>query len=70
MEARSQYVSTGRQKSGGLEYSLYFAAVFVISLVPATVQMVIPKAGQARKFFLTDAWAKAQEVTPVIFQSL
>ena len=70
MEARSQYVSTAKHKSAGLEYGLYFAAVFVISLVPATIQMVIPKAGQGRKFFVTDAWAKAQEVTPMIFQSL
>ncbi|MEM8869966.1 MAG: cytochrome PufQ [Pseudomonadota bacterium] len=70
MEVRSSYAPAYRQKSGGLEYSLYFAAVFAISLVPALAQMVVPKAGQARKFFVTDAWAKAQEVTPVIFQSL
>ncbi|MEM7613717.1 MAG: cytochrome PufQ [Pseudomonadota bacterium] len=69
MGARSTYVPASKQKSGGLEYSLYFAAVFAISLVPATVQMIVPKTGQTRKFFVTDAWAKAQEVTPMIFHS-
>ena len=70
MEARSHYVPAHRHRSGGLEYSLYFMAVFGISLVPAAARMVVPKRGTPRKFFVTDAWARAREVTPVIFQSL
>ena len=71
MNARSQHVSTARTTGrSGLEYGVYFTLVFAISLIPAAAHMVIPKAGQPRKFFVTDAWAMAQEVTPVIFSSL
>ena len=70
MEARSHIVTPTRAQKGGFEYGLYFALVFTISLLPALAQMVVPKAGQAREFFVTKAWSMAGEVTPKIFSLL
>ena len=71
MQARPQHVSAARSPGrSGLEYGVYFTLVFAISLIPAAARMVVPKAGQPRKFFVTDAWSMAQEVTPMIFSSL
>lgn len=63
MHARSHYAPPRR----GFEYGLYFTLVFAISLIPAAARMVVPRMGQPRRFFVTDAWAMAQEVTPMIF---
>ncbi|WP_112320704.1 cytochrome PufQ [Oceanibium sediminis] len=71
MNARSQHLSAARSRGpSGLEYGVYFTLVFAISLIPAAARMVVPKAGQPRKFFVTDAWARTREVTPMIFSSL
>ncbi len=56
-----------RTKDQRWEYALYFVLIFAISLPPAVVRMVVPRKGQARRFFVTAAWAMAQEVTPRIF---
>jgi|GEM_PF-5839397 len=70
MEARSHYVPAAKAQKGGFEYGLYFSLVFAISLVPAAAQMVLPKSGQTREFFVTKAWSMAGEVTPKIFSLL
>ena len=70
MEARSNFAHASRSRSPGFEYGLYFALVFAISLVPAAARMVLPKAGQPRRFFVTHAWSMAGEVTPRIFSVL
>ncbi len=59
-----------RRERKGLEYGFYFALVFAISLVPALARMIVPPRGRARRFFVTDAWSRAGEVTPMIFQAL
>ncbi|MEO0386756.1 MAG: cytochrome PufQ [Pseudomonadota bacterium] len=56
-----------RGRQGGLEYSLYFALIFTISLLPALVRMAVPKRGEKRRFFVTHARQMAREVTPMIF---
>lgn len=58
-----------QRRTGSVEYALYFAPVFAISLIPAAARMVLPAKGQPRRFFVTDAWARAREVMPLIFRS-
>ncbi|NNU79350.1 protein pufQ [Halovulum dunhuangense] len=70
MHARSQHLAHARPRSQGFEYALYFALVFAISLIPAAARMVLPRRGQPRRFFVTDAWSRAGEVTPKIFSAL
>jgi hypothetical protein len=51
-----------------LEYGLYFVLVLAISVPTALVRSVLPnRSGHARRFFLAEAWAMAQRVTPQIF---
>ncbi|MEM8788122.1 MAG: cytochrome PufQ [Pseudomonadota bacterium] len=60
---------TARSRAPGLEYGIYFAAVFLISLAPALIRMAVPRRGTRRRFFVTHAWAMADEVTPRIFSA-
>ncbi len=51
-----------------LEYALYFALILAISIPTALVRSVLPnRTAEPRRFFLAEAWAMAQRVTPQIF---
>ncbi len=65
----TQVHSQSRPKAGGIEYTLYFALIFLISLPTAFVRMIIPRRNEAPKFFVTEAWSMAQAVTPSIFRA-
>lgn len=69
MDAATRTATHGRPKTGGLEYNLYFALIFLISLPTALVRMVIPRRGERMRFFVTEAWSMAQAVTPRIFSA-
>lgn len=56
-----------RAKTVNWEYSIYFALILAISLPTALIRMVIPRRGQKRRFFVTEAWSMARDVTPKIF---
>lgn len=58
-----------RARTRGTEYAIYFALIFAISLPSAVVRMAVPRKGQPRRFFLTEAWAMAASVTPRIFSA-
>ncbi len=51
-----------------LEYALYFALILVISVPTALVRSVFAdQSAEGRRFFVAEAWAMAQRVTPQIF---
>ena len=51
-----------------LEYALYFVLILAISIPTTLVRSVLPNRGsEPRAFFLAEAWAMAQRVTPQIF---
>ncbi len=51
-----------------LEYACYFTLILLISIPTALVRSVLPNRTAApRRFFLAEAWAMAQCVTPQIF---
>ena len=62
--------TTQSKRAPGIEYGVYFALVLAISLPTALLRMALPKRGQPRRFFLTEAWAMAQRNTPRIFSAL
>jgi hypothetical protein len=50
------------------EYALYFALILAISIPTALVRSVLPRRDpEPRRFFLAEAWAMAQRVTPQVF---
>ena len=68
MHAQSHHGHT-RSRETGWEYGLYFVLILAISLPTALIRMVLPKRGHGRKFFVTEAWAMARDVTPRIFSA-
>jgi hypothetical protein len=51
-----------------LEYALYFTLILIISVPTALVRSVLPnRSAEPRRFFLAEAWAMANRVTPQIF---
>jgi hypothetical protein len=51
-----------------LEYALYFTLILFISVPTALVRSVLPnRSAEPRRFFLAEAWAMANRVTPQIF---
>lgn len=51
-----------------LEYAFYFTLILIISIPTALVRSVLPnRTAEPRRFFLAEAWAMAQRVTPQIF---
>ena len=51
-----------------LEYACYFTLILAISIPTALVRSVLPnRTAEPRRFFLAEAWAMAQRVTPQIF---
>ncbi len=53
-----------------LEYTLYFILILIlaISIPTALVRSVLPnRTAEPRRFFLAEAWAMAQRVTPQVF---
>lgn len=50
------------------EYACYFTLILMISIPTALVRSVLPnRTAEPRRFFLAEAWAMAQRVTPQIF---
>ncbi len=51
-----------------LEYAFYFTLILIISVPTALVRSVLPsRSAEPRRFFLAEAWAMANRVTPQIF---
>ncbi len=51
-----------------LEYACYFTLILMISMPTALVRSVLPdRTAEPSRFFLAEAWAMAQRVTPQIF---
>ncbi len=51
-----------------LEYALYFVLILMISVPTALVRSVLPnRAAEPWRFFMAEAWAMAQRVTPQVF---
>ena len=55
------------RKSTNWEYPVYFTLIFLISLPTALIRMVMPSRDRKMRFFVTEAWAMARDVTPRIF---
>jgi predicted membrane channel-forming protein YqfA (hemolysin III family) len=59
---------TRARHASRLEYALYFVLILAISVPTAAIRSVMPnRSGHARRFFMAEAWAMAQRVTPQIF---
>ncbi len=58
----------GHRHAGRAEYALYFSLILLISVPTALIRSLLPnRSAQSRRFFLAEAWAMAQRVTPQIF---
>ncbi len=55
------------RRANRMEYAFYFALILLISLPTALVRSVFADRGAEQKFFVAEAWAMAQRVTPQIF---
>jgi hypothetical protein len=56
------------RRESSLEYRLYFALIFIISLPHAVVRWIMPRRPRSeRGTILEEAWAMADRVTPQIF---
>lgn len=62
-----QATHQSKSRGAGFEYALYFALILAISLPTALIRQLLPRRGQPRRFFVTEAWAMAQRTTPQIF---
>ncbi len=53
-----------------MEYAFYFTLILMISLPTALVRSVLADRGADKhRFFVSEAWAMAQRVTPQIFSA-
>jgi hypothetical protein len=50
-----------------LEYAFYFTLILMISVPTALARSVVSDRHAEQKFFVAEAWAMAQRVTPQIF---
>lgn len=56
------------RRANRMEYAFYFTLILIISVPTALVRSVLPHRSAGRnRFFMAEAWAMAQRVTPQIF---
>ena len=66
-------LAPSRTRGPSIEYRLYFAIVFLISLplclVTCTLGLVRPESEECGKNFIARAWRRAATITPMIFSA-
>ena len=71
MTAQTHSGQTHRHRHANrMEYAFYFILILLISVPTALVRSVFADPGaEGKRFFLAEAWAMAQRVTPQIFSA-
>ncbi len=71
MTAHAQHGHTHRsRRASRMEYAFYFTLILMISLPTALVRAVVSDKGvEQHRFFVAEAWAMAQRMTPQIFSA-